>query len=282
MKTQKLFTFIFMLFLLIYNHACTQPIEFKIDIFKSSYIEGEPIYIMFELKNISYSDINIEKPYIKIGAIDINLKDSKGKSYYNRSGTIPTSGKFTLSAGMTKLEFLELTGFFAPQKEWPNIAYLPENIYTVQAIYYADYERKNKYVSNELTFTVKKPEGENLLAFEEFKKGHYEYWGGSYENAMKIYEDIYKKYPNTPSASFALNKLFSFYQIHKQDTLKTKIYAELLLNYPNTFGARNGMFYLMNNLPDTDKQVFLDSLKNKYKNTLLEKFIDYFKKGVEQ
>jgi hypothetical protein len=283
MKKIKYFTIILIFVFLIYNQTYSQRIEFTISLLKSSYIEGENIGLIMKLKNITNEDVNIEQPFIKLGAIDIKLKDSEGKLYPYRSWISETSSKFVLGAGMSKLEYLTITNYFAPQTEWPEKAYLPEEKYTLQAAYFVKYDRSEKYFSNELVFSVEKPEGEDLLAFEEYQKGKYEFWVKSnYEGSIKIFENLYRNYPNTVYIPDALRRIFSIYQDRLKDTIHAKVYAEFLLNYPDNTTILSGLGFFLQNLSETDKQKFLDSLKNKNKGTFLEKIINDVKKEVQK
>jgi tetratricopeptide (TPR) repeat protein len=263
------------------NLAYSQRVYVKISIPKTSFLENESIFLMFEVKNITNTNIEIQRPFVQSGAIEIHIKDRKGKIYHNKGFVDDFSSKVTLMPGATQLGSLNLTSYYGKIQEYKMLTYFLEGKYTVKVIYYADYKHSEKYESQELTFNVEKPQGNEVFASEEYKKGYYEYLKSNYKESVEIFEELCKQYPNSLYIPDAYDQLQYIYARFLKDTTRSTNYAELLLNYPNNGNARGIIHFLSMQYSKTDKMYKLDSIKNKHKNTLLEKIIDEYKNEVK-
>lgn len=268
-----LLTFIFLC------NSFSQNLEIKIYLEKNVFIQGEDVNLPIELINHEDRDILIEMPSIKTGSLDINLTDSKIENYYYKGGTVEGSSKSLFEPGARCVGCINLDKGYASLKNMSGVTVLSKGTYSVKVIFYPDNDnRSNKIESNSINFTVNVPEGKEMLAFEEYKKGYSSYWAYRDTEFVRIFDNIYKTYPNSVYTPHVLQLLQGVYHVRLLDTVKSKHYAQLLLQYPNSTRVEEGVRFLMRNFKEEDKIIFLDSLKIIYRNTYLEKYIDDYLK----
>jgi hypothetical protein len=276
MKTIKYLILGVFILVLILDLAYSQRIDVKISIPKTSFLEKESIFLITEIKNITNENIEIERPYVQTGSVEMKVKSSKGKSDDCRvwSGG---PNKFILMAGMFKILPLNLTSYYGMSQENRSLKYFSEGIYTVHAIYYTDERRLEKYESNELIFNVEKPKGNEVPASEEYTKGYCEFWNDNYKKSAEIFEEFCNNFPNSIYVPDGYGLLHNMYARYLKDTTRATYFAERLLDYPNNVGVSVVIPFLSNEYSKVNKKYMMDSIQQNHKNTFLERIIDDYK-----
>lgn len=279
MKTMKYLILSVFILVLSLSLTYSQRVEVKISIPKTSFLENESIFLIAEIKNVTNEDIEIERPYVQTGSVEMKVKGSKGKLDDCRvwSGG---PNNFILMAGMSKILPLNLTSYYGMSQEKRSLKYFSEGLYSVHAIYYTDERRLEKYESNELIFNVEKPKGNEVPASEEYKKGYYEFWNDNYKKSTEIFEEFCKNFPNSIYVPDAYGLLQNIYARYLKDTTRATYFAEMLLDYPNNVAVSGVIHFLSNQYSNADKKYMLDSIKQNHKNTFLERIIDDYKNHV--
>lgn len=169
-------------------------VAFSLKSNKSQYFEGKDISVTLSLTNTSTETLKIHMPeplYEQTGFQMKSGEDSKWQDYfYNR---VDGGGPYTPIGGLLPSRELKRVFDFSEISEIP---FLPGE-YAMKAYYYYKNERDTIF-SNEVTFWVSQPTGEELEAFK-FKENNIAVSGEDY--TIKGCKVFLKKYPKSKYTS---------------------------------------------------------------------------------
>ncbi len=264
-------------------------LEIKLD--KQNYISHEPIWLDITLTNITSDTLrthglvspNCRKFFIEL--IDEAGKLVEYTGAVNSMVTLP--GKLLLNAGeqdYRSFDLLELfasydknSGYSVPIMRFP---FIPEGTYTVRVLFEDD-------ISNELTFNIVEPAGDEKEALELIEKAGKIWKQNNTDPSSQIYKEIVERFPNSVFAETCFY-LSRFYSQERWNGLKDGsydkriLYKEMLHNYPNSGQSKGWLMAITRDMDDSKKMNFLNKLKETNPNTRSAKFIEQMQRRIGQ
>jgi len=189
---------------------------------------------------------------------------------------IPSPGELLLGPGEQDFGSFDLARLFQPQdvnsgyavmEEFP---FIPEGVYTVKVNY-------EDAVSNELTFNVVEPSGEEKEVLGLIEQASSVWSMKNSDPWVRILREAAEGFPNSVFAErcYYLSEVYSMEAREKRKqgpwTLRP-VYRKMLEHYPNSGDAGDWIESLTFRMDKQAKRNFLDSLAQAHPNTRSGKF----------
>jgi hypothetical protein len=238
-------------------------LQFQIQIEKDTFLVSEPIWLDLYLENTDTVRIEEKPLWIGLGGgwLEFILVNSKGDTLrpYAREvidfvGPGPT---YTLEPNESQhvcLDLLEGTGLGEREKWMSGRSYLKTDTYRVEAIY------KGYLESNQITFNVANPTGEEKIALQLWREGYADQIKKRADKSFEKWRELVERYPKSVYAPSAFNELCYWSKDPKDIEKHGK---ELLLKYSNSRFVRNVFWKLLQDKPRNEQVQFLKDVLKK-------------------
>jgi hypothetical protein len=266
----KILIKIFIALFFIASSIYSQNLQLSISLEKTSFLVGEKIFVDLNLKNISSEDIEVTilwDGYVN-GLIFFNIINEFNEKTDYVGGNIDFGAKYPiLKPGDEELGTIEILKLYGKKEDY--IYQLKPGTYTISVDYLY---RNDKITSNQLTFTINAPRGNDLEAFELFKEANHMYFTENRdEDAARLYRKGVDTYSKSNYSMLFLDRLASVYSIGLRNYKESNnVYEELIRKHPMSKLAEEvvgSMIANYSNLKDFQAmEANIEKIYEEYKN----------------
>lgn len=269
---KKIF-YLITIILLIGRIICAQPLEFKVSLEKDTFLEGEPVFLLLEVKNISSSDIAISFinnfsnfHYYLVRDNDIIKQNDKIIFTENKSYNYALKSKEIYAKVVDIGLYFGKPYFNNYEKDilYPGNYSFSASFYDYFIIDNGDTIRKSIYNSNKVSFKIRPPNKDEAILRDEFLDLKEKRKSISNEEYNRKIQKLIKNNIGNPFVSIISRNLITTNSDYEQ--FKSTIIAIVTSN-PNSFWA----LYLAARLRETDYKSLL--LKYEFNETHLRKIL---------
>ena len=268
MKVNILKLLYFFLLLIIIPNVYAQNLLLDIELEKKEFIEGEPIYLLVNLTNVSSKNFKYDGFSLESGTLILNVNDDKGT-------TIPYFGLFirgfktldstnVIVSGKAVQYMCELSQAFPNYKEmgldfsFPIASRLLPGNYRIKA----HYKNEEQILQSiELSFSVIAPQGEEAKLFEILKiKFHPDFiFKMDQDTKIKSFDDLVGKHPTSIYLP-RLQRMLAGSLLKKGDVVRANdVLKKIIKTYPNSGYALEAIKTIM--LPIWEKERLLNEIR---------------------
>ncbi|NHZ86655.1 MAG: hypothetical protein GWP19_12375 [Planctomycetia bacterium] len=263
-----------------------QDVGVKVNIKKSIFLTGEPIFVEIEFSNLSSDTFYLHPAEWSIHLID-EAENRIPRTYFIDWG--PSKWKPTFEPGDQIEFFKELTDLFGKKVNSslkPVLPVLPVGNYYL----YIEGKTKTRYdilkkiqkvtnfKSNEIELEIKDPIGVEKKVYDLLRLAYdNEYSKRQLNEAEEIYQRIIDNYPQSlylSRASYFFALMYRFSKQEPQKILSYKRYKKLMQKHPDSYfsiwGLQNAQ-QLNSILYGEDKSLLLEEIINLYPDTKVSK-----------
>jgi len=245
-----------------------QTLKLEISLSKAVYLEGEPIWLDATLTNISSDTVRIWGMCLscQFGFI-VELKNEKGKilPYKSVKRNVILGPGFIIHPKEIYYECFDLVQAFSQERSLSR--------FFLTAIDSGKYSVKAKYglwegeviESNEISFEIKSPTGEEAKAYQFLKDAHQNFCAGKDTLMRQNLEKILTQFPQSVYAQKACKELFR----RKQ----------LIEKFPDSGFNQTSLGVLTDRMTEEKKQEFLKKIIKEHPKTRSAKFAQQMLKG---
>ena len=263
-------------------HSQQNMWDVRIELVKDRYILHEPIWLDVTLTNVAADTQRthgLGQPNHR--RFYIILKDSSGKQMkYNGAHVlfVNAPGRLLLRPGQQDFGSFNLAQLFQPREAnsgfsvLDDFSFIPKGEYSVQATF-------EDTISNELTFTVVEPSGEEKEALELIEKASSVWNLNNTDPAVEIFREVVARYPNGVFAERCFY-IAEAYNMDMRRKLKQgpwtfrPIYTKMLEHYPNSGNADEWVHALTIKLEDSARRKLLNELAEAHPDTRCARYVD--------
>ncbi|MBA4313039.1 MAG: hypothetical protein C0417_10465 [Chlorobiaceae bacterium] len=214
MKT-FIFLTVFLLFFEIPIFAQSNNLRLEVYLSKNIFLKGEQIYLNNLLINKGEQSIKSRKLKPCDLYYKVKIKNSTGNifKYLNNIQYFrDTALSLLLPPNDTVNQMLELIGNYSPIKQnWTSLTtkcFFPVDKYSIYTTLETGYGITS---SNELSFEVIEPNGEDLSAFNMLEEASEYFIKRDFKTSARILNSIQDKYPKSPYSLQALRQIMAMY-----------------------------------------------------------------------
>lgn len=261
-----------------FAHDKPDHLQFWIELEKKTFLVSEPIWIDMYVKNMDKTENKVKPLSLAGGWIQIVLINSENDTLkplgMEEIEWVGEGPLFSIDPNETLFvcrNLLEETWIGEPEELGPGSwrTYLKVDTYRIKVIY------KNSLVSNELTFRIVNPSGDEKTSYTLWKEGMENYGNAKWKAAITKWKELLRRYPKSVYAPTICREL-DYY-----DRANSKTYAEKLLsNHPNSGYSEFAINVLLENKSKEEQEEILLEIEKKYIGTRAAKFVRNIRKGI--
>jgi len=271
----------------IYSNENNWQVEIELE--KQTYVLHEPIWLDVNLFNSASETLRTQ------GLSDpnqsqfiIEFKDSIGGTVEYTGPQylmVADSGKLFLEPGENDYGSFDLLDFFGSFEEKSGYSvlvtrfhFIPKGAYTIRVLFEDNF-------SNELTFNIEEPFGEEKQALELIEEASKIWTSNNTDTSAQIFQEIVDKFPNSVFVEKCYY-LSRFYLQKNRDKRKQGLfdyrtfYIEFLENYPNSGNSKSWLLSITRDLDDDQKLKIFNKYIEDYPNTRCFKFAQQMKNRI--
>jgi len=253
----------------------------------TTFISLEPIWLDITLTNVSADTqrtAGLDGPNHR--GFGIFLYDSRGDSVRHTGPQINFGGgpgRLLLEPGEQDYGSFDLTELFFSHEAKSGYSvgfwrfhYIPRGEYTVRAWYHGA-------VSNQLTFEIVEPHGEEVKALRLMEDALRAWTPDGREPMALLYRQVVERYPRSAfaEASYYLSVLYSHWAEQKEGTWdKNILYRRMLEHCPNSGRSGSWIVALTHDKEDNERLAVINELLEKHPNTRCYKYAEQLKKRI--
>jgi hypothetical protein len=257
MKT-FIFLTVFLLFFEIPIFAQSNNLRLEVYLSKNIFLKGEQIYLNNLL--INKGDQSIKSRKLKPGDLyyKVKIKNSTGNifKYLNNIQYFrDTALSLLLPPNDTVNQMLELIGNYSPIKQnWTSLTtkcFFPADKYSI----YTTLETGYRIItSNELSFEVIEPNGEDLSAYHMLEEASEYFIKRDFKTSARILNSIQDKYPKSPYSLQALRQIMVMYTF-TENSEKQKVGYDAAMKLIETYPTSEASDYALTHILTRTKKI---------------------------
>lgn len=256
------------IFLLWNTASQSETLKLNIGLSKTAYLEGEPIWLDAFLSNVSPDTLRIWGMCLPCqSGFSIELKNEKGEvlPYKGDKWNFILGHGFLLHPQEVYYECYDLVQAFSQEISLSRffLTALESGKYNAKARY--GLKKGEVIESNEISFEVRSPTGEEAKAYQLFKNAHKNFCAGNETLMRQDLEKILTQYPKSVYAEKACKELFKRNQ--------------LLEKYPNSGFTQTTLIVLTDKMTKEKKEEFLKKVIEDHPGTRSAKFAQKMLRG---
>jgi len=255
-----------------HEHGANGGVKLEINLEKTEYLVGEPIWLDLKATNITDREI-------RFLPLELYNADWFGVTIVNSNrdtldylGDKASYGTYLHGIPFAQGEvYFNFVNLVSPECQFgklkdidrsnPAPIALKEDTYSIQAVYLGN-------SSNRLEFRTINPIGDEKEAYELLKLGYKYMPIRTVDRSIENFKALIERFPNSvyaPTACYHLSKIF---RVMKQDSASAENYAKLLVSrYPNSGYVSNAMCDLPEYMKEQELIEWLREAESKFPNT---------------